>query len=148
MRAQLRRPWITRNREQGSVSLWMVTAAMAMIILAGLAVDLGDQVLTRQHASNVAAQAARAGGQQLQASRAIRGQGVRTDPARAVAAARAYLAASDVTGTVQLSGGTTLVVHTAAIYPTKFLSIIGIERLSVTGSAESRIVRAVDGVER
>jgi Flp pilus assembly protein TadG len=51
----------------------MVTAAFAMIILAGLAVDLGGQVLTRQHASNVAAQAARAGGQQLQASRAIRG---------------------------------------------------------------------------
>ena len=148
MRAQLRRPWTNWKRERGSVSLWMVTAAMAMIILAGLAVDLGGQVLTRQHASNVAAQAARAGGQQLQASRAIRGEGVRTDPARAVAAARAYLAASDVTGTVQLSGGTTLVVHTAATYPTKLLSIIGIERLSVTGSAESRIVRAVDGVER
>ena len=148
MRAQLRGAWTNRKRERGSVSLWMVTAAMAMIILAGLAVDLGGQVLTRQHASNVAAQAARAGGQQLQASRAIRGEGVRTDPARAVAAARAYLAASDVTGTVQLSGGTTLVVHTAATYPTKLLSIIGIERLSVTGSAESRIVRAVDGVER
>jgi hypothetical protein len=105
-------------------------------------------VLTRQHASNVAAQAARAGGQQLQASRAIRGQGVRTDPAQAVAAARAYLAASDVTGTVQLRGGTAVVVHTAASYHTKFLGIIGIDQVPVTGSAESRIVRAVEGVER
>ena len=148
MDLRLRQPWTAGERERGSVSLWMVTAAMAMIILTGLAVDLGGQVLTRQHVANVAAQAARAGGQQLQASRAIRGEGVRTDPARAVAAARAYLAASDVTGTVQLSGGTTLVVHTAATYPTKLLSIIGIERLSVTGSAESRIVRVVDGVER
>src|SRR5215218_652628 len=100
MHTRLQRRWTDRDRQRGSVSLWMVTAAFAMIILAGLAVDLGGQVLTRQHASNVAAQAARAGGQQLQASRAIRGQGVRAHPAQAAAAARAYLAASDVTGTV------------------------------------------------
>jgi Flp pilus assembly protein TadG len=148
MRADLRRGWTNCNRERGSVSLWMVTAAMAMIILVGLAVDLGGQVLTRQHAGNVAAQAARVGGQQLQASRAIRGQGVRTDPALGAAAARAYLAASDVVGTVQLRGSTAVIVHTTATYHTKFLGIIGIDHLPVTGSAESRIVRAVNGVER
>src|ERR671910_2065219 len=134
MRAHLQRDSTNRDCERGSLSLLMVTAAMAMIILAGLAVDLGGQVLTRHHASNVAAQAARAGGQQLQASRAIRGQGVRADPAQAVAAARAYLAASDVTGTVQLRGGTAVAVHTAATYHTKFLGIIGIDRVPVTGS--------------
>ena len=148
MRAHLRRRWPDRDSERDSVSLWMVTAAVAMIILAGLAVDLGGQVLTRQHASNVATQAARAGGQQLQPGMAIRGQGVRTDPARAAAAARAYLAASDVTGTVQLRSGTTVIVQTTATYHTKFLGIIGIERMQVTGSAESRTVRAVEGVER
>ena len=148
MRAPLRRCWTDRESERGSVSLWMVTAAVAMIILAGLAVDLGGQVLTRQHAINVAAQAARAGGQQLQPAMAIRGHGVRTDPTRAAAAARAYLAASDVTGTVQLRGGTTVSVHTTATYHTKFLGIIGIERMQVTGSAESRTVRAVEGAER
>src|ERR671910_66844 len=114
MRAHLQRDSTNRDCERGSVSLWMVTAAMAMIILAGLAVDLGGQVLTRQHVNNVAAQAARAGGQQLQASRAIRGQGVRTDPALAAAAARSYLAASDVVGTVQLRGSTAVIVHTSA----------------------------------
>src|ERR671910_983731 len=119
MRAQLRRGWTNRKQERGSLSLLMVTAAFAMIILAGLAVDLGGQVLTRQHASNVAAQAARAGGQQLQASRAIRGQGVRTDPALAAVAACAYLAASDVVGTVQLRGSTAVIVHTSATYHTK-----------------------------
>jgi Flp pilus assembly protein TadG len=119
-----------------------------MIILTGMAVDLGGQVLSRQHVANVAAQAARAGGQQLQASRAIRGQGVRTDPALAAAAARSYLAASDVVGTVQLRGSTTVIVHTSATYHTKFLGIIGIDQLQVTGSAESRIVRAVNGLER
>ena len=58
MRAHLRRGGTDSNRERGSVSLWMVTAAMAMIILTGLAVDLGGQVLTRRHVANVAAQAA------------------------------------------------------------------------------------------
>jgi Flp pilus assembly protein TadG len=148
MDLHLRHPRTARDRERGSVSLWMVTAAMAMIILVGLAVDLGGQVLTRQHVANVAAQAARVGGQQLQASRAIRGQGVRTDPALAAAAARAYLAASDVVGTVQLHGSTAVIVETSATYHTKFLGVIGIDRLPVTGSAESRIVRAVQGVER
>ena len=124
MRAHQRRGWTNCNRERGSVSLWMVTAAMAMIILTGLAVDLGGQVLSRQHVANVAAQAARAGGQQLQASRAIRGQDVRTDPALAAAAARAYLAAADVVGTVQLRGSTAVIVHTSATYHTKFIGII------------------------
>jgi hypothetical protein len=41
-----------------------------------------------------------------------------------------------------------VVVHTSATYHTKFLAVIGIDRLPVTGSAESRIVRAVNGVER
>ena len=148
MDSRIRQPGTARDRERGSVSLWMVTAAMAMIILVGLAVDLGGQVLTRQHVANVAAQAARAGGQQLQASRAIRGEGVRIDNTRAAAAARAYLAASDVTGTVQLRGSTAVVVHTAATYHTKFLGVIGIDQVQVTGTAESRIVRAVEGVER
>jgi hypothetical protein len=49
---------------------------------------------------------------------------------------------------VQLRGSTAVIVHTSATYHTKFLGIIGIDRLSVTGSAESRIVRAVNGVER
>jgi Flp pilus assembly protein TadG len=148
MRPHFWRRLANRDKERGSVTLWMVTAAMAMIILVGLAVDLGGQVLTRQHVNNVAAQAARAGGQQLQASRAIRGQEVRADPTLASAAARAYLAASDVNGTVQLRGSTAVVVHTSATYHTRFLGVIGIDQVPVTGSAESRIVRAVEGVER
>src|SRR4029453_5148151 len=127
MRAHLRRCWTNCNRERGSISLWMVTAAMAMIILTGLAVDLGGQVLTRQHVANVAAQGARAGGQQLQASRAIRGQGVRTDPALAAAGARPYPAASDVVGAVAPRRSTGALVHTSATYHTKFLGVIGID---------------------
>ena len=126
----------------------MILSATVMIILAGLTVDLAGQVHTRQHATDVAAQAARAAGQQLQAPAAIRGDAARADPARAVAAARSYLAAADVTGTATLHGGTTVVVTTHATYPTKFLAIIGINQLYVTGTAQSRTLRAVHGTEQ
>ena len=144
----LRRRSTNQDGERGSVSLWAVTAALAMIMLAGLAVDLSGSVHAQQHAIDVAAQAARAGGQQLQASRAIRGDGVQTDPAMAVAAARSFLAASDVTGTVSLRGGSTVVVTTSGTYNTKLLGIIGIRALHVSGSAESRTIRVVQGTER
>lgn len=138
----------TARDERGSISVWMALSAVVMIILAGLAVDLGGQVYTRQHATDVAAQAARAGGQQLDEGAAIRGGRLRTDPGRAMAAARAYLAASDLSGSVSLRGTTTVVVTTRAAYETKFLSIIGIDRLTVTGAGESRTVRALHGAER
>ena len=70
------------------------------------------------------------------------------DTSRAVAAAQTYLAASDVTGSVSISNGTTVVVTTSARYPTKVLGIIGIDTLTVTGRGEARTVRALDGGER
>jgi hypothetical protein len=135
--------------DRGSVSVWLATAGFAMIVLVGLAVDLSGQVYAQQHARDVAAQAARAGGQQLQAPVAIRGEGAIPNTAAAVAAARAYLEAADgVTGTAQVTGGNTITVATAATYRTKFLGIIGLSSLSVTGHARSRITRSVGGVEQ
>ena len=137
-----------RSRDQhGSVTLWAASAAIAMVILAGLAVDLGGQVHARQHAVDVARQAARAAGQQLQAAPAVRGEALRTDRLRATAAARSYLAAANVPGTVSLRGGT-VTVTTSDVYETVFLNIIGIDRLQVDGRSEARTVRAVDGEER
>lgn len=134
--------------ERGSVSIWIATSGLVMIILVGLAVDLGGQVHAQQHARDVAAQAARAGGQQLQAPLAVRGLAARADPVRAVAAARAYLAAADVTGSASLRGDDTIAVTTTTTYRTRFLGLIGINQLTVTGAAESRIARTVGGAER
>jgi Flp pilus assembly protein TadG len=134
--------------ERGSVSIWIATCALAMIILVGLALDLGGQVYAQQHARDVAGQAARAGGQQLQVPAAVRGHAAHADPARAAAAAKAYLAASDVRGSVTIRGGNTVVVHTTATYETKFLGIIGIDSLAATGTGTARIARVVEGVGR
>lgn len=133
--------------ERGSVAVWMITTAMVMILLVGLAVDLSGRVYAKQHAQDIAAEAARAGGQQLQGAAAIRGQGAVVDPGPAIAAANTYIAAAPgITGTVSVVGGTSVVANTSTTYTTKFLSIIGITTLTVTGHAEVQVNRAVNGV--
>lgn len=137
------------DRERGSVAIWMITTALAMVLLVGLAVDLSGRVHAKQRAQNIAAEAARAGGQQVQAGTAIRGQGAVVDPGPAVAAASTYLAgAPGITGTVSVEGGTRVIANTETTYRTKFLSIIGVTALTVTGHAEVEVNRAVQGVAR
>ncbi|WP_353952492.1 pilus assembly protein TadG-related protein [Knoellia sp. S7-12] len=138
----------TQQRERGSVTLWLATCGFAMIVVVGLAVDLGGQVQAQQRARSLAAQAARTGGQQLQPGPAIRGEAAAADRTRAVQAARAYLAATDVTGTVEVSGSDTITVTTTDTYATTFLGIIGLNTLTVTGNAQARITRSVEGVEQ
>ncbi len=142
-----RRP--RRDPERGSVTVWMVTTAMSMVLLVGLAVDLSGQVLTKQRAQDVAAEAARAGGQQLQGAAAIRGSAAVLDPHAATAAASTYLAGvPEVTGSSRVSGGDTVITDTQSTYTTKFLSIIGIRQIHVTGHAEVEVNRAVNGSRR
>lgn len=136
------------DRERGSVTIWLATATFAMIILVGLVVDLSGQVHAQQHARDVAAQAARAGGQQLQAPTAVRGDAAVANPTNAAAAATAFLTAAGVSGHAWVQGGNTVIVTTTGSYPTKFLSIIGIDQLPVTGQAESRLIRTAAGQSR
>jgi Flp pilus assembly protein TadG len=137
-----------RRDERGSISLWLVTTGFTMIVLVGLAIDLGGQVHTQQRACAIAGEAARVAGQQLRPAPAVRGEDATANPALAAKAARAYLTASGLNGTVQVTGGTTITVHVRDVYATKFLGIIGITSMTVTGHAHSRITRSVGGVEQ
>jgi Flp pilus assembly protein TadG len=135
--------------ERGSVTVWLALASFVMIVLVGVAVDLSGQVYAQQHARDIAAQAARTAGQQIDAAQGVRGAGAQTNPTQAVAAAKAYIAAAGMSGDATITGGgTTITVTVLDTYETKFLSIVGLERLRVTGSAETRVVRVVGGVER
>ncbi len=134
--------------ERGSISIWMVTASFVMMVLVGLAVDLGGQVHAKQRAHNIAAEAPRTGGEQVEAAPAIEGRYVSVDTAAARAAAEEYLAASGVTGTVTVTGGDTIHVEVTDTYTPKFLSFIGIGDLSVTSDASARIVRSLGGTEQ
>ncbi|MGH9248516.1 MAG: pilus assembly protein TadG-related protein, partial [Acidimicrobiales bacterium] len=129
--------------ERGSISIWLVTASFVMMMLVGLAVDLGGQVHAKQRAHDVAAQAARAGGQQVQAGPAIEGHYLAVDVAAAKQAAEDYLSAAHVAGTVKITGGDTITVDVTAVYSPKFLGVIGIGDLTVTGEASARLIRSL-----
>ena len=134
-----------RRDERGSVTIWLVTTTVVMIVLVGLAVDLGGQVHAQQRAHDLAAQAARAGGEQLQAAPAIEGRYLDIDAAAARTAAQHFLAAAGVTGTVTLTSGTTITVTVTDVYQPRFLTLIGINHLTVTGSASAHVIRSLGG---
>lgn len=136
------------RNERGSISIWLVTSSFVMMMLVGLAVDLGGQVHAKQRAHDVAAQAARAGGQQVQAAPAIEGHSLAVDTAAAKQAAEEYLAAAHVSGTVTITSGDTITVDVTDVYNPKFLSGIGVGDLTVTGEASARLIRSLGGTEQ
>ena len=140
---------IRRTRdERGSITIWLAVSSFVMMILVGLAVDLSGQVHAKQRAHNIAAEAARTGGEQVQAAPAIQGQYVAIEAVAARNAAEDYLAAAGVTGTVTVIGGDTITVAVTDTYTPKFLSVIGIGDLTVTSQASARLVRSIGGSEQ
>ena len=140
---------VRRQRdERGAISVWFATASLVMIIMVGMTVDLGGKVNAQQQARSAAAQAARAGAQEVDGSTAIRGEDIRVDINAAKAAAQDYLTAAGVEGSISVVNGDTLIVRTADTYNSKFLSVIGLSSMSVTGEASARLVRAQGGIEQ
>lgn len=135
------------SSERGSVSIWLATATFVMMVLVGLAVDLGGQVHAKQRAQDLAAQAARAGGQEVQAAPAIEGSHLSVDTAAARAAVLQYLGPAGVQGTVSVAGDT-ITVRVNDTYSPRFLTMVGIGELPVTGEATARTVRSIGGAER
>ena len=139
---------LTGRDERGAISVWFATAALVMVMLVGMAVDLGGKVHAQQQARSAAAQAARTGAQEVQGSTAIRGEELRVDLNAAKAAAQDYLRAAGVEGTVTVVDGDTLIVRTTDTYDSKFLGIIGLDSMNVTGEASARLIRTQGGIER
>lgn len=138
--------WV-QDRERGSLAVFTVVIAAALVILLGVVVDGGAKLHAMQSAQATAREAARAGGQAVQASAVIRGQDPVADPAQAVAAAQAYLAAAGAPGSVEVAGDSLVVTAEESWSPT-FLGAIGIGPQTETGQADARLVRALEGVEQ
>jgi Flp pilus assembly protein TadG len=135
------------HSERGSVSVWLVTSSFVMMVLVGLAVDLGGQVHAQQRARDIAAQAARVGGQEVQGAPAVQGKYLAVDAISARTAAKSYLAASGVEGTVSVTGGDTITISVTDSYEPKFLGFLGLQHLEVTGTATARLIRSLGGNE-
>jgi Flp pilus assembly protein TadG len=137
-----------RYDERGSISVWLALSSFVMIFLVGLAVDLGGQVHAHERAHDLAAQAARAGGEEVEGGAAIQGRELAVSSAAARAAAQRYLAAAGVRGTVAITSGETITVTVHGSYEPRFLGLMGVNRLEVAGTATARLVRTLGGSEQ
>ena len=90
--------------QDGSVSLFLVVAVLALFIAVGLVVDGGQKLRSTQRADDVASEAARAGVQSVQPASTVRGQPAQVNPEAAISAARHYLSVAGVAGTVTVTG--------------------------------------------
>ncbi|GHE34309.1 membrane protein [Streptomyces capitiformicae] len=128
--------------------MFVAICVVALLGIIGVAVDGGSKMRATERADYLAGEAARAGGQAIDPAQAITGEAIVVDPQAAVAAARAYLATAGADGTVSVSGdGTTLTVTVASAYETKFLPVVGIDSLAVTGHGKATLLHGVTAPE-
>jgi len=95
--------------DRGSVSALVAVVALGLVMIAGLAYDGGQIVAAQGTARDIAANAARAGAQELDLDE-LRATGIaQLDPEAAAAAAATYLADTGHEGTVDVAGPTVTV---------------------------------------
>lgn len=82
---------MTRRRDRGTVTAFIAVVAFALVMVAGMVYDGGQILAGQARARDVAANAARAGAQEIDLD-ALRDDGtVALDPDRAIQAAEQYL---------------------------------------------------------
>ncbi|MGQ4422398.1 pilus assembly protein TadG-related protein [Streptomyces violaceoruber] len=139
---------VTGNRDQGGVTVFVSVCVVVLIGIIGVAVDGGGKMRATERADHIAGEAARAGGQAIDPAAAISGESIVVRPQDAVAAAQAYLRSVGATGTVGVSAdGKTLTVHTTGTYATKFLTVVGIGSMPVSGHGTATLLHGVTAPE-
>ena len=119
------------RNDVGALSIWVVlTAATAFLAIVGLVADGGRILNTRASLDRAAAQAARAGADQLSAA-GIRDGNNDVSASQAVTAAQKYLAAAGIQGTATVNGQTVTVTVHQAVQP-QILGTFGMPTINVT----------------
>ncbi|MEU6212190.1 pilus assembly protein TadG-related protein [Streptomyces sp. NPDC047023] len=132
------------RRDDGGIAVYTAIVTVALLGIIGLAIDGGGKLRATERADASAMEAARAAGQAIEPAAAVTGEAIRVDPEAAQAAAYAYLARTGVQGTVGISADRTrLTVTVNDAYATKFLSIVGIGSMNVTGHGSARLLHGV-----
>lgn len=136
MIATLSRRW-SRLRDRGtengsgSMSLFLVIATFALIVITGLVVDGGAKATALDRATRIASEAARSG---LQVASIDSGDNRDTAVRREV---DRYLRSAAATSWTTDVGDNTVVVQVTITGSTKMLSIVGVDQWSVTGTGSA-----------
>jgi Flp pilus assembly protein TadG len=123
--------------DRGSISLYFAIVTLAALVMAGLVIDGGAALATRERAADLATEAARAGATALTPSSLRESPAnLRADPAAAQSAADSVLAAGGATGTVTVAGGTVTVTARLPRHTT-ILSAVGLTDITQTATAHA-----------
>ncbi|MFC4109703.1 pilus assembly protein TadG-related protein [Micromonospora zhanjiangensis] len=127
------------------MSVFLAIGLFAVFMIIGLSVDGAGQLFAMQRAHNIAAEAARAGGQSIDEGQAIEGGRKVLDPAAAVAAAKAYREAAGATGAEPVvdPDGQAITVQVDLVYQPVMLRFFGWQReIVVRETATARLLDA------
>lgn len=116
----------------------LVVLATGLLLVIGLVVDGSRGLNAIDQAGDIAAQAAHAAGQQLDAPGFQQGAGANVNVAAAVAVAQNVISAGGATGSVSVQGDHIL-IETTVTKPSAFLSLISIPQVHGTGTAVVRL---------
>ncbi|MFD5696497.1 Tad domain-containing protein [Streptomyces lasiicapitis] len=132
--------------DDGQVTVFVVLITVAVVMFAGLVVDGGLALAAKVRAIGEAQEAARSGAQAIDLA-AYRSNGsVRLLPDEAHRRAHDYLTSTGDTGTVETTS-TTVTVKVTAHQRTQFLSLLGIDTLTVTATGSAQPAHGVEAPE-
>lgn len=135
-----------RQGERGhAVSVLVLVVVPAIVLIAGLVIDGGQQARAASRAESVASGAARAAGNAGVTPEFAQGSTGSLGVGQARQAAREYLDSAASEGQPRISGHVTVHDHrvkvdTEARANTLFLSLVGIDTVTASGSAEAEVV--------
>jgi len=133
--------------DRGSITLFTVVFALALLAMAGLVVDGGAKLTGQRRANNVAEQAARAGAQAADEA-SLRSGRTTLDTSLARRAALAYLDAAGYPGGTVTVSGAGVDVRVSLTTPTTILGILGVHSLTVMGTGHAQLLRGVSREQR
>jgi Flp pilus assembly protein TadG len=135
-----------RDSERGSLSLMVAVLFAALAAMAGIVVDGGAKLAGDENAVAIAQEAARAGATSVDLSRAYATGTFAVDQQVAVTAASSYLSGAGYRQYgVAADGADAIRVTVRITEPTRFLSLIGVDSFTCTGTATASLVTGVTG---
>ncbi|WP_409055076.1 pilus assembly protein TadG-related protein [Streptomyces sp. SYP-A7185] len=128
------------------MTLYFLGFALVMIGLLALLVDGGRLLMASADAEDIAAEAARSAGQEINGPDAITGEGTRADPQKAVTTAQAFLTDAGVQGIVTIAeDGQRIAITVHDTYQTLLLGGFGYSSMQVTAHADVTLERTDPG---
>lgn len=125
------------NGEQGSVLISGLLLTLALVLLIGAAVDIGNAFIVRRDLASAADDAALTGAQQLDLQALHNGQ-LALDPQQAQQAALATFTDEPNVNAQADATSTIVSVHVSRTFPTILLRLVGLTDLTVSAQATAQ----------